>query len=607
MLDYDSKLFSKVIPSLLLQQRKCADVLQQAIHPPRLLEFMARLALFILLSIALTLSLQPAYAQPPGSGGPGSGGSGGGGLPGSGGSGSGGSPSWQMTTSSDGTVTSTTSTVTKTVAWNTLEESLLSHQTISFGQTVTITTAGTYHIVLKWLMPDGTTPPATPTPPQNVLVDATCAMTWDGPSDSTSGSGGSDLGPTVSSTGPYGVAAGEKYTVQTVQSSSPGKITYDIAVHATVTSSMVSGSNRVDVSRNLHATCTPIVLSLHGTTLDSGNLDNILIGQYCQASFVPQITPGQATPPVTFQNFQWTINDNTFKSYNVSDNQTGTNGLATVSYLTAADIASSSPSWSWITAGNGDVTVTADVYIMDASTGLPTTLVQASITDTHPVTVVSPVSSIKTVTGDAEVYATTASWLLGAVNPVGPIANTFGPGIKWTGQVNPPPLFSPNGQGSWRYVQIAAPQRSYSTSVGRFVSSLNGHKGLDGLYPYPAAPPLPPPYRPNAFNSTDGSGWQDDNLSYYSWDSPLMGLNNTIIVASVGDEFETYMMYKPSGGTWVPLRRVLWQWNATPAQPATGWAPATVGTVTVTGNTPWTTHPTWDELINGATATWIFK
>ena len=403
MLGYDSKLFSKVIPSLLLQQRKCADVLQQAIHPPRLLEFMARRALFSLLSIVLTLSLQTARAQLPGSGGPGSGGSGSGG--------SSGSPSWQMTSSSDGTVTSTTSTSTgtKTVAWNTFEESQLSHQTISFGQTVTITTAGTYHIVLKWLMPDGTTPPATPTPPQNVLVDATCAMTWDGPSDSTSGSGGSDLGPTVSSSGPYGVAAGEKYTVQTVQGGSSGKITYDIAVHATVTSSMVSGSNRVDVSRNLHATCTPIVLSLHGTTLDSGSLDNILIGQYCQASFGPQVTPGQATPPITLQNYQWTINGNTFKSYNVSDNQTGTNGLATVSYLTAADIASSSPSWSWITAGNGDVTVTADVYIMDASTGLPTTLVQASITDTHPVTVVSPVSSIKTVTGDAEVYATTAS------------------------------------------------------------------------------------------------------------------------------------------------------------------------------------------------------
>ena len=63
MLGYDSKLFSKVIPSLLLQQRKCADVLQQAIHPPRLLEFMARRALFSLLSIVLTLSLQTARAQ----------------------------------------------------------------------------------------------------------------------------------------------------------------------------------------------------------------------------------------------------------------------------------------------------------------------------------------------------------------------------------------------------------------------------------------------------------------------------------------------------------------------------------------------------------------
>ena len=139
---------------------------KQFTPPPRLLEFMARLALFSLLSIVLTLSLTPARAQPPGSGGPGSGGSGGGGLPGSGGSGSGGSPSWQMTTSSDGTVTSTTSTVTKTVAWNTLDESLLSHQTISFGQTVTITTAGTYHIVLKWLMPDGTTPPASQAAPE---------------------------------------------------------------------------------------------------------------------------------------------------------------------------------------------------------------------------------------------------------------------------------------------------------------------------------------------------------------------------------------------------------------------------------------------------------
>ena len=111
-----------------------------------------RLLLFSLLSFMLSLSPKPARAQIPGSGGLGSGGSG---LPGPGYPSG---PSWHITISSTGNVTANPPTGTQTAAWNTPAETVVSSQTITQGQTVTITTTGQYTIVLQWLNGDGSSP-----------------------------------------------------------------------------------------------------------------------------------------------------------------------------------------------------------------------------------------------------------------------------------------------------------------------------------------------------------------------------------------------------------------------------------------------------------------
>lgn len=296
--------------------------------------------LFSLFWLALSLALNAANAQLPGSGGgglPGSGGSGGG-LPGSGGSGgSGSSPSWQTVVSSTGTIEVTTSSGKQAAGWNTYGETQLSSQSLSIGQTVTIFTAGTYHVEMHWLMPDGSAPPTGyGSPPKNVLVDKYCNMGWGGPGNLSAGSADNGLGspPTDSPGFPvhYGQDNGELYTVK---DGSSGTITYDILVYATVTSTMADpGTAIVSVSRNFNVSSNSIGLYLNGTTLNTSNVDNILIGQNCQAGVYTR------THQASFQNYQWSINGNTFKSYIASG---GINGSAAINFLTATDKISSSP------------------------------------------------------------------------------------------------------------------------------------------------------------------------------------------------------------------------------------------------------------------------
>ena len=539
--------------------------------------------------LTLSLARNPAHAQYPGSGG--------GGLPGSGGygsGGSGGSAAWQTTVTSVGTVEATTPLGPEKAVWDTPDETRLCNQSISLGQTVTIKTKGTYSFTMRWLMPDGSAPPSGyGSPPKNVLVHKTGVLGWNGPGFTSSGAASNGLGsppndmftPSVHT---Y-LDAGDLYTVE---DGSSGTITFSIDVSANVTSTLnVLSSNIVQVWRNMNVSSDNIVLGLHGTTLDPGGVDNILIGGFCQAGLYTTNTQA------SFQNYQWSINGNTFKSYDVTTNAQGqANGKAEVKYLTAADISSGSPSWSWITEGDGTVTVNADVYVSSSIYGFnPIKVVNGSITDTRPVTVVRPYYTFLPTPGNVEIWQDTS-------NPLAHLLNrdiwleARDPGILWSGKVLPQSLFRPCGQGSWNFVQIVHPNRSYVQNGNTYVWSINGGKGLDTIYSYGDCPPYP-------FNSNDGSGWKDDNVKYANGDSPEKPLTNDMTSVTVGDMFETYMMYKPPNGTWVPLKRVAWQWNASITLPASGsWADALgrVGNVTVTAEEEHCTqHPTWDVVFSG--------
>ena len=557
--------------------------------PPPYFYLIRRLLLFSVFWLTLSLARNPAHAQYPGSGG--------GGLPGSGGygsGGSGGSAAWQTTVTSVGTVEATTPLGPEKAVWDTPDETRLCNQSISLGQTVTIKTKGTYSFTMRWLMPDGSAPPSGyGSPPKNVLVHKTGVLGWNGPGFTSSGAASNGLGsppndmftPSVHT---Y-LDAGDLYTVE---DGSSGTITFSIDVSANVTSTLnVLSSNIVQVWRNMNVSSDNIVLGLHGTTLDPGGVDNILIGGFCQAGLYTTNTQA------SFQNYQWSINGNTFKSYDVTTNAQGqANGKAEVKYLTAADISSGSPSWSWITEGDGTVTVNADVYVSSSIYGFnPIKVVNGSITDKRKVTVVRPGYLCSPAPGSVNIWQDTSDPIAHFFNRDPVWLQARDPGIDWSGTVLSPQLFRPCGQGSWHFVQLITPNRSYVQKGITYVRKSNGNKGLDTEYPYGAMSKDP-------FNSNDGSGWRDDYSNHASNDSPGDLLNNDMTSITVGDTFETYMMYKPPNGTWVPLKRIAWQWAASVTLPASGsWADALgqVGNVTVTGDEPWYQHPTWNVVFYG--------
>ena len=328
------------------------------ITPLRFSDLVPRLLLFSLLSFMLSLSPKPARAQIPGSGGLGSGGSG---LPGPGYPSG---PSWHITISSTGNVTANPPTGTQTAAWNTPAETVVSSQTITQGQTVTITTTGQYTIVLQWLNGDGSSPPTTGygSPPKNVLLDTISATVWNGPYISSSGSASNGLGSPVQkgSLGPmqWETDDGELYTLQ---NGSSGTIIYVVQVNTTVTATNVLyATATASVSRGpINASCNSIVINLMGMTVDpnQNNIDSILISHQCMASVFIM------TPFTSIVNLKWTVNGDTFDSFFISADQT----IGHVVYCNPTNWSSSYPQWCWWDTGGASETGSADSALLSGA------------------------------------------------------------------------------------------------------------------------------------------------------------------------------------------------------------------------------------------------
>lgn len=123
-----------------------------------------------------------------------------------------------------------------------------------------------------------------------------------------------------------------------------------------------------------------------------------------------------------------------------------------------------------------------------------------------------------------------------------------GKGIKWTASVSLPPPFStpPLAGGTFQFVQLVTSNRTQATSlIARSVAySKNGLTVLDTSYPY------------------DGP-WGTGSLEKSSGDSPGQGLDPGNVVATVSDQFTTYLYFTPPGGIAVPVKSLPWSWGGT--------------------------------------------
>jgi hypothetical protein len=133
-------------------------------------------------------------------------------------------------------------------------------------------------------------------------------------------------------------------------------------------------------------------------------------------------------------------------------------------------------------------------------------------------------------------------------------------GFVFAAQVKEPEGF--NG-GQWAFCQVVNSHRKYVLNAVEFPNPINGKLALDSSRPPPDfeygmyALGVPNPAYVSRVEC--GQTWHEMN------DSPSMAGNIAVTAVDVNDEFETFILYRPSGdhSLWVSLRRVEWHFSAT--------------------------------------------
>jgi hypothetical protein len=242
----------------------------------------------------------------------------------------------------------------------------------------------------------------------------------------------------------------------------------------------------------------------------------------------------------TFSNYLWGADPSTFSDYS-PNSQTG----MVVTYF---PLTNSSVRFYWKDAGSKQVSVSAVCSNITFSTNVT-------------MSVLRPTAQITATTGTVGVNS---SW--------GYLALAFGTPTN-LGITNLFTLSMPSG-----YYNYA--NTDYSNEwIQVITSTLHRYQTNDGSW-----------YRKQA------SGVLDTEYPYpQDWDAPFIGLIPTLLTVSASDNFDTTLMFQPSGGKWVALRHVTWSWSGIATNGVPSWG-LNAGSNTV--NPPdqdTTTHLTWTD------------
>ncbi len=405
-------------------------------------------------------------------------------------------------------------------------------------------------------------------PPANVIVYQHCVARWGGGTYNSGGtvSGACDnglKGPVV----PYppdprgGVGASCESATYTVQSpSGDGSVTMTCSPSSSLNGDAGSGMAQGTCSVEYDTSVTPVLLSLGGTTLDSSGNQNILIGQGCK----PSMTAGG----YTLSGFQWSASP-IFDQFLIASDQSS--GYAT--FLSAAALTQPNPTWHWyLDSGGGEFMVSCS-----ATAGTNGTTI-GTVNGQQQVKVWAPYYYMSHNAGPTGIYGSDVSTGAQSLVP---------PGMAFVGAVGTPALFANNlGTGSWLFVQIINTSH-YQWYPWSPIPVKSGSLGvaLDNEWPY-----IP--------------GWPADSTANASTphpaeDSPDLGLLNLVDQFTVNDIYQMYLMYLPPdngyGSQYVPLHRLIWEWNANGTLNGT-WPAGSSGQVTVDSDLRWETHPSWSQI-----------
>jgi hypothetical protein len=291
----------------------------------------------------------------------------------------------------------------------------------------------------------------------------------------------------------------------------------------------------------------------------TGQTNTVIVGE--QVALSCGLSPGLA--PIT--NFQWTVPGNRVKDFYVSSDALNTNGWPVA--LTNSDLATSSIVFYWVDGSGGsllEVQCTAQVK-------------GETMTAKTKFNVIRP----------------SADWLgflTGTVNVTNPLAGSwilqFGSGSNPRGftevltNIN---LNNYTGSG-WRFVEVQTGNSATTLFGTNGINTAEVSAGIDNTFDDWFLP------------------FGTNNASY--GDSPSQPLPATKISVTRTDSFSTHLMFKPSGGIAVPLRRIDWNWSGTAGtNGANGWVLTSSPTnaAITAANIDTLSFPAWTNSIHNGT------
>jgi hypothetical protein len=426
-------------------------------------------------------------------------------------------------------------------------------------------------------------------PPPSAIISQSCTASWSGTpinGSTVSGSVANGLGGPVSSSTNGASSSSTTYTVK----DNPGQ-SFDVntcspnvsftGTDGTAYDASVSG--RVDV--NYTASATPI--DVHAGGITPSRL--LLTGQ--AASFSLSV-PG----PFSVDNttYKWSATGDVFFTYN---EHTPSHQLI---LLSDAPSYTNQPDFGFYDKKDKDtITVTCKATVVcPDGTRLPVTVTAPNITS------VKPTASWGTNQGQAGLGFFFDRSSMGANELWNPITisvpQPFSGGQGCLAQLITPfrnlTRNAMNGQPANYYYKI--PQQNPDGTTTMIVPG----QGLDTAFPYPSGFVISggsvTPVSPSG-----GYVW-DVSTSGASGDSPAMSFSTTPLdnggsawtKAYATDILTTYVMYRPTGGVWVPLQRLDWYWHGD-ADNSLGYWSAT-GTTNVPNQASNTdTPPQWSLVL----------
>jgi hypothetical protein len=242
----------------------------------------------------------------------------------------------------------------------------------------------------------------------------------------------------------------------------------------------------------------------------------------------------------TFTNQQWTVPGSRVANYVAT--------LSSGTLTPLSNLAGSSVDFYWVDGGDGrqvQYSITID--------GIP-------LGSAATFNVKRPTATVTTSTGTIAVRSEGTACVLRFGNPT-----THG--IDFSSSLQLPQGFS----GAAQWVQIVTVNRSFkdtSNNCWQFSAT-----GLDTTYPYDSA------------SSTE--------------DSPGSILESDQTTQNVSDSFQMWLMFRPPGGIWIPLRVVSWGWSASARQDGSGCSGWTIvsSSKTAVSVSDTTEHPRWSLAI----------